>query len=154
MSERRHIDVMELRPMHAGQMVDFHTLAGRGMHYAGLGEWGSWVPIHGELVTVTNSRTSDRAWPKVTVMAEVIIRRTAQRVRIDALLDPRCTLTLTGEPGFARDAHLVLLDEPFAYGDLTFAPGVYRAVPLDSPPGRFALRFRGATYPLPNRPGA
>ena len=154
MKEIREINAVELRPVHAGWVIEFETVVTPDLYGTGLGDLGHPVLIHGDLVTVTNGHTMGRAWSKVTVMAEVFHEGLARRVRIESVLGSHRTVTLTGEPGFGRNSHLVMVDNPVSSGGLTFAPGVYRAQPVDGEPDRYGIRFHGTTYPLPPLPDA
>lgn len=149
MSAIREISWVELRPAHAGTVIEFETLTTPDMESDGLGTLGQPVAIYGEVLTVTNGRSVGRAWSKVIVSAEVVTHGTARRVLIDAVLGARRIVTLTSETGFVRGGPVILLHAPYCKEAVTFARGSSRSTPDPDCPGRYAIRFLGTTYPLP-----
>jgi hypothetical protein len=148
------MNATRLRPVHAGNVIEFETVATPEMQWAGLGRIGRPVVIHGELASVETDRACGRAYAQVTLMAEVVTGDVARRIAIEAVLGAHRTVTLTGEVGFLAGWPVICTGVALTCGGLTFTPGAYRAMRDPSHLDTYGIRFRGTTYRLPDPSGA
>ncbi|GAA1918957.1 hypothetical protein [Streptantibioticus ferralitis] len=147
------MNATRLRPVHAGNVIEFETVATPEMQWAGLGRLGRPVVLHGELASVETDVACGRAYAHVTLMAEVATGDVARRIGIEAVLGAHRTVTLTGEVGFLAGWPVICTGVALTCGGLTFMPGAYRAMRDPSDLDTYGIRFRGTTYRLPDLSG-
>jgi hypothetical protein len=88
------LNAVELRPHHAGRLVEYTTVTTPEMHAYGMGQLGEPVTVRARVSQIENGTTAGRAWSRITGFAD----HAGGLVRIVNVLGSHLTVKILPEP--------------------------------------------------------